>query len=156
MDVIILGHVIRHFSDPVGSFEKLKSLLSENGYLYFDYGEDLFDTHKDIRNIDRLHWFSHQKRFYYSQQTITYLMKKVGFEIIDNRKINLGLSTLSPAFLCRKMKPEFLQRDVTSSGTHFLEVKSYLDKYMPKLTIKEKIKYKLKQFGHDNLCTINQ
>jgi len=47
-DVIVLGCVIRHFFNPIESFKKIRRMLKDNGYLYFDYGEDLFESH--IRN----------------------------------------------------------------------------------------------------------
>jgi SAM-dependent methyltransferase len=143
-DIIILGFVVRHFADPIGSLNKLKSLLSSKGYLYFDEGDDLFEMHNDHRNKDSLYWFSHQKRFYYSSQTFDLLLKKVELKLIQYKKLNLGLSINSPSFLCQmtnykeKIPLNYL------NGKHFLEVKKYLDRHMPKVNTFIRLKHYFK------------
>jgi SAM-dependent methyltransferase len=71
MDLIILRHVIEHMLDPVESLKKLKTVLTENGLIYFAT-PDMMHPRTILRDYDNWweYWFRAVHPYYYSKDTL--------------------------------------------------------------------------------------
>ena len=59
-DLIILSHVLEHFSDPFKEIELIKSLIKDNGYLYIEV-PGVLDTYRAygdfLKSIQNAHFY---------------------------------------------------------------------------------------------------
>ena len=119
-DLIILSHVLEHFSNPVEELNSIIKKVSTNGYLIIEVPGILNLGHL-YRNL--LKYFQNAHTFNYSKKTLDVLFTKLNLEIIcsDER------------CLCILRKPK--NWTPISSGTpiyssdlrnHYLEVLEYL------------------------------
>tara|TARA_B100000886_G_scaffold43245_1_gene26518 strand:+ start:427 stop:1359 length:933 start_codon:yes stop_codon:yes gene_type:complete len=73
-DVLILNHVIEHFTNIEENMNTLKKLLQPNGLIYVG-----------IPNIDVIDrgQFQNAHTYYFTQRTFSHYMEKFGFEILE-------------------------------------------------------------------------
>ena len=73
-DVLILNHVIEHFTDIENDLRQLKKIIKKNGIIYVG-----------IPNIDLISrgQFQNAHTYYFTPRTFCYYMQKFGFEVIN-------------------------------------------------------------------------
>ena len=73
-DVLILNHVIEHFTDIENNLRQLKKIIKKNGIIYVG-----------IPNIDLISrgQFQNAHTYYFTPRTFCYYMQKFGFEVIN-------------------------------------------------------------------------
>ena len=73
-DVILLCHVIEHFTDPFDELKKIRKLLKEDGLLYISL--------PNIENFGLDH-FQNAHTYYFRKEEFLYLLNSSFFELID-------------------------------------------------------------------------
>jgi len=70
-DLIIIRHVVEHMMDPAGSFEKLKIVLNENGFIYIAT-PDMMHPRTVLRDYGNWweYWFRPVHPYYYCKETL--------------------------------------------------------------------------------------
>ena len=73
-DVLILNHVIEHFTDIENNLTQLRRIIKKNGIIYVG-----------IPNIDLISrgQFQNAHTYYFTPRTFCYYMQKFGFEVIN-------------------------------------------------------------------------
>lgn len=78
-DIVILSHVLEHFTTPQNELKKIKSLLKPNGVIYVEV-PGLFAMHKTYE--DFFLFLQNAHTFHFSLQTLKSIMETVGFELL--------------------------------------------------------------------------
>ncbi len=78
--LIILSHVLEHYSDPERSLKNLSGLLNENGYLYIEL-PGIYNIHKAYK--DPLLFFQNAHLFHFTLPRLSLLLSKCGFKLIQ-------------------------------------------------------------------------
>ena len=73
-DVILLCHVIEHFTDPFDELKKIRKLLKEDGLLYISL--------PNIENFG-LDQFQNAHTYYFKKDEFLYLLNSSFFELVD-------------------------------------------------------------------------
>ena len=144
-DVIILSAVVEHLVDLDSSIQKVISMLNPNGLLFIEIPDaERFDTYI----FTPFQQFSIEHINYFTQHSITNLLSKFSFEIIEMQKSeNKGNQTIDPNLLILSRKSS--KSDIQTIRDDICEIKirnymsqcSKIDLDMKK-TIQEKLSNK--------------
>ncbi len=91
-DVITMWDVIEHVAEPVAEIEKSYQLLKPGGWLVIH----TMDVHSPMARLmgSRWPWLMDMHLHYFSQQSMAYVLQKVGFEVVwsgaQGRYLRLG------------------------------------------------------------------
>lgn len=110
-NVIILSHVLEHFSDPKKELEELSQLLEDDGYIYVEL-PGIYNIHNVYK--DTLLYLQNAHLYHYTLNTLTSLMEKAGFELVH------GAENIIAVFKKGKASSN------RSSGNEFSKVLLYL------------------------------
>lgn len=77
-DLIIMRHVLEHFSDPVAALQKVASTLSQNGLLYIAVPNNFKPTSSLLSN-----WFRVVHTYYFNEHSLKNVLHKSGLEALD-------------------------------------------------------------------------
>lgn len=77
-DLIIMRHVLEHFSDPVGALQKVESTLSDNGILYIAVPNCFNPITPLLTN-----WFRVVHTYYFNKVTLNGILSKSGLNMIS-------------------------------------------------------------------------
>lgn len=77
-DLVIMRHVLEHFSDPQRTLEKVRAVLNNDGKVYIAV-PDIYHPKSPLNS----YYFRAVHLSYFSIKSISQLLHKVGFEIID-------------------------------------------------------------------------
>lgn len=79
IDLIILRHAVEHMLDPVKSLKKMKSVLTENGFIYIST-PDMMSPRTRLRDYDKWweYWFRPVHPYYYSKETLMRTLEFAG------------------------------------------------------------------------------
>ena len=77
-DLIVMRHVLEHFSDPVGTLKKVRSTLTENGILYIGVPNNM-KPKGDLESF----WFRAVHTYYYGPETLGAIIRKSGMSPIQ-------------------------------------------------------------------------
>jgi 2-polyprenyl-3-methyl-5-hydroxy-6-metoxy-1,4-benzoquinol methylase len=77
-DVIILSHVVEHFTDPVGELKRLKNLFVPNGVCYIET-PGVLNIHNS--HISLMGMLQNAHTYSFSKTTLQHLMRKCGYEV---------------------------------------------------------------------------
>lgn len=103
-DLIILSHVLEHFSNPLQELEKIYNSITDQGYLYIEV-PGIFKIHKTY--VNPLLFFQNAHLYHFSLSSLSFILQKVGFELVkgdnniralyrknNNSKSNFSISRL--------------------------------------------------------------
>jgi 2-polyprenyl-3-methyl-5-hydroxy-6-metoxy-1,4-benzoquinol methylase len=79
-DVIILSHVLEHFSHPIKSLNEISKLLTDDGYLYVEV-PGIFKVHSSYG--DFLLFLQNAHLYHFTLSTLSSMMSLTGFKLID-------------------------------------------------------------------------
>jgi dolichol-phosphate mannosyltransferase len=83
-DVVAAWDVLEHFADPVAELRKMAALLPEGGMLLFS---TIMIDNWFPRTMGRhWPWLMDMHLFYFTEETIRYILNETGFELVDERK----------------------------------------------------------------------
>lgn len=77
-DIVILSHVVEHFTDPMEELNNLRSLLNSNGICYLET-PGIFSIHKSY--IDPMKYLQNAHTYCFSKLTLSNLTMSCGYEI---------------------------------------------------------------------------
>ncbi|HEX7669182.1 MAG TPA: bifunctional glycosyltransferase/class I SAM-dependent methyltransferase, partial [Polyangiaceae bacterium] len=83
-DVVAAWDVLEHFHDPVEELRKIAALLPEGGTLLFS--TLMIDNWFPRVTGRHWPWLMDMHLFYFTEETIRYILNETGFELIDERK----------------------------------------------------------------------
>lgn len=78
-NLIIVSHVLEHFSNPIREIEQISELLTDNGYLYIEV-PGIFKIREAYG--DTLLFLQNAHLYHFTLATLNTLMAKVGFKLI--------------------------------------------------------------------------
>jgi len=78
-DLIILSHVLEHFSHPKRELEQLSALLKDDGYIFIVV-PGIYNIHNAYK--DTLLYLQNAHLYHYTLNTLTTLMSSAGFELV--------------------------------------------------------------------------
>ena len=142
-DLIILSAVLEHLVDFNGSLNKIKSLLNEGGLLFVEVPDA---TRFDSYIFTPFQQFSIEHIDYFSEQSLTNLLEKLGFEILQIQKNeNTVNQTIDPdifslARISHQPKQCFVKDNITEK-----KLKDYISKC-------EEMDIKVNKFIHETLA----
>ena len=91
-DVIIMSHVLEHFTDPVGSLNAIKSLLEDDGLLYVEVpglmNQKMMDEWYDSNFLDYL---VHAHTFNFNLSSMKNLVNRAGFRFLKGDEVVRGV-----------------------------------------------------------------
>ncbi len=131
-DFIIMRHVLEHFSRPDLVLNKLKNVLSPNGLLYIAVPDSLKPIPPFTDSFIRV-----VHTFYFNKPTLTNLLCKSGYEIID---IQEGDKCHDELFVFAKQSTN--SSDITISKINY-EIQYKI--FLRELENEQKIIYKIKK-----------
>lgn len=102
-DLVMAGCCVGHFSNPLVSFARIRNLLNPGGFLYIDDLASPLNVAADTRNTRWHKVFSHEKRFYYTAETLAAVLSRVGFTEICTGHLHWAHSY--PAFTVTARAP---------------------------------------------------
>ncbi len=76
-DVILMRHVLEHFSDPIKIMKKVRDVLTSSGIVYIVVPNNL----KPTQHLEKS-WFRNVHTYYFNKYSLENLSKLVGLEII--------------------------------------------------------------------------
>ena len=128
-DLIILNHVIEHFTDMENSLEKLKKIIKPNGMIYVGLPNlELFARGQ----------FQNAHTYYFTKKTFKHYMEKFGFEVIELGKYDttdhmhgiLKISEKNKEFLKINLKNEYkTQLKKIFFGVLKIRITGFLDSF---------------------------
>jgi len=130
-DIIIMRHVLEHFTDPVKIMKKVRNVLKPNGIVYIAVPNNL----KPTQNLEKS-WFRNVHTYYFNKYSLDNLSKLVGLEILkmkEGDEFNLGEVYLIARKNDSQLSPVF-------SDKHYKEQLTILNQ---KLKLENSILYKL-------------
>ena len=80
-DIIILSHVVEHFTDPVGELKHLRNLLSSGGMVYIEV-PGILNLHVHRSDCDFMKLLVLPHVYYFSARTLCYLVNMSGYEVM--------------------------------------------------------------------------
>jgi len=83
-NLIILSHILEHYSDPLKSLRKLSNLLVDDGYIYVEL-PGIFNIHKTYFG-DILRFLQNAHLYHFTLSTLSWLMSKAGFKLINGNE----------------------------------------------------------------------
>jgi 2-polyprenyl-3-methyl-5-hydroxy-6-metoxy-1,4-benzoquinol methylase len=92
-DFISIVHVLEHLSDPKKALESIYQLLNGGGIMYIEV-PNLKTPYNNLRK----QYFAIYHLYYFTETTLRNLLKKVGFEIMEEQQI----AGTSICFVCKK------------------------------------------------------
>ena len=104
-DIIIMRHVLEHFSDPLLVLKKVNQVLSPKGILYIAVPNSL----SPYQNLEKS-WFRNVHTFYYNKYTITNMLHKENLSILrltEGDKLNKGEMFLFARKSFEELKVDF-------------------------------------------------
>ena len=107
-DLIIAGFCVGHFNHPLSAFSKIRDALDDKGIFYLDDGGNPLHFFKNKKASLTRTLLTSEKRFYYTPETLTRMLTKVGFDIVVNGEYDdptRGASDSALYFVCRKAGP---------------------------------------------------
>jgi len=78
-DLIILSHVLEHFSDPLKTLRSIADLLATDGYIYIEL-PGIFKIHETYGDI--LLFLQNAHLYHFTLKTLTYIMNQMGFKFV--------------------------------------------------------------------------
>jgi SAM-dependent methyltransferase len=82
-DLIILSHVVEHFSNPLATLKSLSDLLSNEGYLYIEV-PGIFKIQQSYGNV--LLFLQNAHLYHFTLNTLNRLLGQAGFELIKGNE----------------------------------------------------------------------
>ncbi len=79
-NLVILSHVLEHFSEPFKSLEQIAQLLADDGYIYVEL-PGIFEIHRSYGDI--LLFLQNAHLYHFTLATLTSLMNKAGFKLVQ-------------------------------------------------------------------------
>ena len=78
-NLVILSHVLEHFSNPINSLNEISELLTEDGYIYIEV-PGIFKIHSTY--VDILLFLQNAHLYHFTLKTLSSVMTQVGFKLI--------------------------------------------------------------------------
>ena len=131
-DFIIMRHVLEHMLDPISVLKKLHNVMADNGIIYIAVPNAL--------NLDTpltSFFFRAVHTYYFSPLSITNILKKAGFEIID---IKPGDENLKNELFLFAKKSNISNDLVINKQNATEQIKSYKAKLKEENSLPFKIK----------------
>ncbi|MCP4178050.1 MAG: class I SAM-dependent methyltransferase [bacterium] len=98
-DIILIVQTLEHISNSIEFIEELKRIIKDKGIIYIEV--------PNILKYDNFHWFDPPHVHSYSQETLLYLLQKLGLHILFSEKNKYGISVF-----CSEYKQAFFNRKV--------------------------------------------
>ncbi|OQA89341.1 MAG: Ubiquinone biosynthesis O-methyltransferase [Elusimicrobia bacterium ADurb.Bin231] len=120
-DLIVCIGVLEHLSEPLVDLKVCRSLMNENGYMYFYTHNETPSLFSEMRKrISLVH------QLYFTTRTIEVLLKKVGMEIIDIVTRNTDMHILA-----RKSSPAEPEYKLDKKSYRLLKLQYQINKNIP-------------------------
>lgn len=105
-DIVFHVDMLSHFAHPVNSLESMRRLLRPGGVICFEVGffsklSPFWRRHMGRPNMPDHRWF-------YDEHALELTLNSAGFEIIELKKYDIGLSTLLTTALLAFFRPSSL------------------------------------------------
>lgn len=82
-NVVILSHVLEHFSNPLESINEISKLITKDGYLYVEV-PGIFKIHSTYG--DFLLFLQNAHLYHFSLSSLSTLMAQAGFKLVDGNE----------------------------------------------------------------------
>jgi SAM-dependent methyltransferase len=127
-NLVILSHVIEHFSNPLKTVKQISELLVDDGYIYVEV-PGIFSIHKTYG--DTLLFLQNAHLYHFSLASLTSLMAKAGFKIIKGDEQICALFQKCKNTINISDKNEFKK---VIKYLYILEIKHFIRKIKKKIS----------------------